>query len=146
MIRPISGIEKTHKPAMAATPKTIFKTIGEYISAFPPEAGYMLEKIRKIIKEVEPEAEEVISYNMPAFKFHGILVYFAAHKHHIGFYPASSKVIEFFKSDLENYETSKGTIRFPFGKPLPVRLIKKIIHYRVIGNLERRAAKMKKNR
>jgi len=121
-----------------------FKTVNEYKSVQTPKVRVILEQMRKAIKQAAPEAEELISYNMPAFKYHGILVYYAAHKEHIGFYPANTIVLKLFKDDLVNYETSKGTIKFPYAKALPVNLVKKIVKYRVKDNLERAKAKKKK--
>jgi len=118
--------------------KAKFKTIDEYISAFPPKVKVLLRTLRKTIKQAAPEAEEVISYNMPAFKYYGrILVYFAAHTKHVGFYPGNSVVNEVFKDDLIAYETSKGTVKLPFEKGIPIGLIKKIIKYRVKENLNK---------
>jgi uncharacterized protein YdhG (YjbR/CyaY superfamily) len=109
-----------------------FKTIDQYISVFPPNVQILLETLRNTIKQAAPNAVEVISYNMPAFKLYGrILVYFAAHTKHIGFYPGNSVTNEVFKDDLITYETSKGTVKFPFHKPIPLRLVKKIIKYKV---------------
>ena len=126
------------------TDKTKFGSVDEYLSTMPEKVKDLLEEIRKTIKQIEPGVEEVISYNMPAFKFHGILVYYAAHKEHIGFYPGSSIVNEVFEKDLVKYETSKGTIKFPLDKPLPLGLIKRIIRFRVNDNLNRRVKKTKK--
>jgi uncharacterized protein YdhG (YjbR/CyaY superfamily) len=106
------------------------KTIDEYIAAFPKDVRVQLETMRKAIRRSAPGAEETISYQMPAFRWHGILVYFAAFKNHIGFYPTSS-AIEAFKDELSAFETSKGTIRFPLDKPLPIALVKRIVKYRV---------------
>ena len=115
---------------------TKFKNIDQYISTFPPKVKALLETMRKAIKQVAPDADEIISYNMPAFKFYGrILVYFAAHSKHIGFYPGNRVVNEVFKDDLTSYETSKGTVKFPFEKPIPVSLVKKIVKYRVKENM-----------
>ena len=111
-----------------------FKTIDEYIATFPENIQIILEELRKAIRESAPEAEEVISYQIPAFKLNGILVYFAAFKNHIGFYPTSSPM-EAFKEELSGYEISKGTIRFPINKPIPFDLVKKIVRYRVKQNL-----------
>jgi len=126
------------------TDKTKYGSVDEYLSTMPEKVKDLLEEIRKTIKQIEPGVEEVISYNMPAFKFHGILVYYAAHKEHIGFYPGSSIVNEVFEKDLVKYETSKGTIKFPLDKPLPLGLIKRIIRFRVNDNLNRRVKKTKK--
>ena len=107
-----------------------FKNIDEYIAAFPGDIQEKLESIRQVIKKAAPQAQEAISYGMPAFKQKGILVYFAAFKDHIGFFPTSSGVSA-FKKDLTAYDTSKGTIRFPLNKPLPFKLIEKIVKFRV---------------
>lgn len=121
--------------------KTKFKTVDEYIAAYPEDIRQHLEKIRKAIKEAAPQADEVISYNMPAFKLNGILVYFAAHKNHIGFYPANSSTIGEFKEELKKYQTSPGTVQFPFETGIPVNLVKKIVKQRVAENLKKAKAK-----
>lgn len=113
--------------------KITFKTIDEYISTFSTEVQGILEEMRKVIKEAAPEANETISYQMPAFTFHGILVYFAACKNHIGFYPTASG-IDAFKEELAGYKFTKGSIHFPMNKPLPHELIRKIVQYRVMEN------------
>ncbi len=115
-----------------------FKTVNEYFSSLPANSKTLLTSLRKIIKEAAPEAEEVISYNMPAFKQNGILVYYAAHKSHIGFYPGSSAVTEIFKKDLTEYETSKGTIQFRLDKPIPKLLVKNIVKYKLKQDLEKK--------
>jgi uncharacterized protein YdhG (YjbR/CyaY superfamily) len=120
-----------------------FETVDEYISKFTDEIKDQLEKLRKIIKQAAPNATEVISYNMPAYKQNGVLVYFAANKNHIGFYPTGSPIIA-FKEQLELYNTSKGAIQFPLDKPLPVALIKNIVKYRLSEDLEKAKAKKKK--
>ena len=94
----------------------------------------MLEDLRQTIRKAAPKAEEVISYQMPAFKFHGMLVYFAGFKNHIGFYPTSS-AIKAFNKELSAYAGAKGTVRFPLDKPIPVGLITKIVKHRVKENL-----------
>ncbi|MGZ4886556.1 MAG: iron chaperone [Candidatus Aminicenantales bacterium] len=106
------------------------QTIDEYIAACPKDVRILLKILRKAIRLSAPGAEETISYQMPAFRLHGILVYFAAFKNHIGFYPTSS-AIEAFKKELSPFETSKGTVRFPLDKPIPVALVKRIVRYRV---------------
>jgi uncharacterized protein YdhG (YjbR/CyaY superfamily) len=108
----------------------------EYIAGFPVEVQEMLEQVRLTIKTVAPQAEEVISYGMPAFKLHSILVWFAAYKNHIGFYPHSSG-IEVFKKELSGYKSAKGSVQFPLNKSLPLDLITEIVKYRVIENLEK---------
>ena len=106
------------------------KTINEYIAAHPKNVRILLETMRKAIRRSAPGAEETISYQMPAFRLNGILVYFAAFKNHIGFYPTASAV-DAFKAELSAFETSKGTIRFPVDKPIPVALVERIVKYRV---------------
>ena len=126
------------------TPMIKFKTADEYMSSLSPDVREMMEDMRKTIKLAAPEATEVISYNMPAFKFHGILVYFAAHREHIGFYPGGSIVNEVFKVELAGFYTSKGTIRFPLDKKLPLDLIQNIVRYKAKMNLEKARGKMGK--
>lgn len=112
-----------------------YKTVDEYVKNYPKDIQDKLNKIREIIKKEAPEAIEVISYNMPAYKIYGrILLYFAVHTSHIGFYAMPSAIIE-FKKELDGFETSKGTIKFPNNKPIPKGLIKKIVKYRVKENL-----------
>ena len=110
------------------------KDPNEYISSFPKETQVLLKKVRETIKKAAPEAEEVISYGMPAFKQNGMLVWYAAHTKHIGFYPRGSGIGK-FKEELSNYKVSKGTIQFPFNKPIPLGLIAKIVKFRVKENI-----------
>ncbi len=117
-----------------------YTTIDEYVSACPLSVQAILEKLRQTIQQAAPEAGEKIGYGIPTFTFHGNLVHFAAYASHIGFYPGSSP-IKVFKKELRSYETSKGTIRFPIDKPLPLPLIRKIVEYRVKENLERKKPK-----
>jgi uncharacterized protein YdhG (YjbR/CyaY superfamily) len=116
--------------------KKDFETIDEYIATFPKQVQVILEEFRRAVREAAPNAEETISYKMPAFKQNGILVWFAAFKNHIGFFPKVS-AIETFKDELSGYELSKGTIRFPFNKPIPFDLVKKIVKLRVKENLDK---------
>ena len=120
-----------------AVPKRQFKTMDEFISAFPKNVQDILEELRQTIQDSAPDAKETISYQMPAFKLNGNLVYFAAFKNHIGFYPTSSAISE-FKKELSHYEVAKGTARFPIDGPIPFDLIRKIVKYRVKQNLEKR--------
>lgn len=113
--------------------ETSFESIDEYISKFPPEVQEILQTLRRVIRESAPEATEKISYQMPAFYLHGNLVYFAAHRRHIGFYPTASGV-KAFEHELSAYRVSKGTIQFPIDKPLPYDLIKRIVKFRVAEN------------
>lgn len=113
-----------------------YKTIDEYIKTFPEEVQSILEAVRQAIRSVAPEAEELISYQMPAFKQNGILVYFAGYKHHIGFYPTSSG-IKAFKKDIEPYKSSKGAVQFLIDKPIPYDLVKKIVLFRLKENQDK---------
>lgn len=115
-------------------------SIKEYISLQPKEVQKGLKEMYQLVKKNAPGAEEVISYGMPAFKLHGILLYFAAASEHYGLY-AMPGAIKAFKDRLEKYGTSKGTIRFPFGKPLPKKLIADIVKFRVKENVQREALK-----
>ena len=116
------------------------RTIDEYISKFPKDVQIKLEQIRKTIKKAAPGAKEIISYQMPAFKQNHVLVYFAAFKNHIGFFP-TSKPIKVFSKELSEYETSKGTIKFPLNKEIPFKLITRITKYRLKEDLENQKGK-----
>jgi uncharacterized protein YdhG (YjbR/CyaY superfamily) len=116
----------------------------EYIQGFPAHVRQLLEEMRSTIRKAVPAAEEAIKYAIPTFVLNGNLVHFAAFKNHIGFYPAPGG-IEAFKKELSVYEGSKGTIRFPFDKPLPRALISKIVKYRVQMNLQKNEGKKKKS-
>ena len=115
----------------------------EYIASFPVEIRSILKEMRATIQRAAPDAKEVISYQMPAYMFHGALVYFAAFKHHIGFY-ASPRGHHEFAKELAVYKQGKGSVQFPIDKPLPLDLIERIINFRVNQNLERAAVKAKK--
>jgi uncharacterized protein YdhG (YjbR/CyaY superfamily) len=106
------------------------KTIDEYIENFPEDVQEKLRKIRATIKKAAPDAKEVISYQIPAFKQGEILIYFAAFSKHISIFPTSSGVAK-FENELEEYEISKGTIKIPLEKPIPYRLISRITQFRV---------------
>jgi uncharacterized protein YdhG (YjbR/CyaY superfamily) len=114
-----------------------FKTIDRYIASYPSDVQEKLSTIRHTVKEVAPQASEKLSYGMPYFSLNGRLVYFAAFKNHIGFYPMASGVAN-FKKELSSYHTSKGTIQFPLDKPLPLPLIRKIVEFRVQENLSKK--------
>lgn len=118
------------------------KDIDEYISMQTENVRRSLEKMRQAIRKAAPNAEEVISYQMPAFKYHGALVYFAAYKKHIGFYPMPSG-IEAFKDELSIYKGAKGTVQFPHSSPIPLGLITKIVKFRLKENLEKAKQKGK---
>lgn len=107
--------------------------IDEYIANFSGEIKERLILIRRIIANAAPQAKEKISYQMPAFYLNGNLVYFAAHKKHIGFYPTSSAMVAFAK-ELAEFKTSKGAIQFPYNKPLPITLVREIVLFRAKEN------------
>jgi uncharacterized protein YdhG (YjbR/CyaY superfamily) len=117
-----------------------YKTIDEYINTFPEDVRTILKQLRQAIKEVAPEAEETINYQIPTFTLHGNLVHFAAFKSHIGFYPTPSGM-EAFKKELSPYKGAKGSVQFPIDQPLPLALIRRIVEYRVKENLERQQKK-----
>jgi len=116
--------------------RTTSKNIDEYIGRYPEKVQAILQRIRATIKKVAPDATEAISYQIPTFKLGGNLVHFAAFTNHISFFPASSGVAKFSK-ELEAYETSKGTIRFPLDKPIPYGLISRITKFRVKEVMEK---------
>ena len=107
--------------------------INTYILSCPTQAQEKLNKLRDFIIQEVPQAEEVISYKMPAYKLHGMLVYFAGYEKHIGFYPTGSG-IKHFEQEIQSYKYSKGTIQFPLDQELPYDLIRRILHFRVQEN------------
>ena len=115
------------------------KNIDEYIAGFPPDVQEILEKIRLTIRKAAPGAEETIKYQMPTFTLHGNLVYFAAFKTHIGFYPIPTG-IEKFKKELAPYKQGKGSVQFPLDQPIPYGLISKIVKFRVQENMAKTAS------
>jgi uncharacterized protein YdhG (YjbR/CyaY superfamily) len=119
--------------------------IDGYISQFPADVQAALEKVRTTIKDAAPEADEVISYQMPAFRQHGVLVYFAAWKRHIGLYPPISgdKALE---KAVARYAGPKGNLQFPLDEPIPYDLIERIVKLRVKQDLAKAAAKRAKRK
>jgi uncharacterized protein YdhG (YjbR/CyaY superfamily) len=122
-----------------------FTSIDEYHDSFQGETRKLLDEIRNVIRLAAPDAQELISYNMPAFKLKGVLVYYAANKEHIGFYPTGSP-IRIFADELTGYKTSKGAIQFPKSQRIPAELVTKIVHYRVMENMEKSQKKEKSSR
>ncbi len=118
-------------------------TIDEYIADFPPDVQVILEKVRATIRRAAPGAEETIKYRMPTFTLHGNLVYFAAFKDHVGFYPVPTG-IEKFKKELAAYKMGRGSIQFPLDQPIPYGLISRIVKFRAKENLAKAKAKGKK--
>ena len=114
--------------------------VDEYIGMFSEDVQLKLRQLRKVVQETAPEAEEVISYAMPTYKLNGNLVHFAAFKKHIGFYPAPSGIASFQK-ELDRYQHAKGSVQFPLNEPLPIKLVQKIVKYRVKENLAKKKKK-----
>ena len=112
-------------------PKIDVQTVDAYIASQPKPVQAVLERVRSSIRKAIPEAEEVISYKIPAYKLHGApVLYFAGWSRHYSLYPATDRVIAAFKDDLAPYEVSKGTIRFPLSEPVPAKLIERIARFR----------------
>ena len=117
-----------------------YETIDEYIAGFPADIQAVLQEVRQTIKKAAPQASEKIGYGIPTFFLKGNLVHFAGFKTHFGFYPGPGAIVQ-FKNEFQEYEQSKGTIRFPLDKPVPLDLIHRITEVRVKENLEK--AKLK---
>lgn len=114
-----------------------FQSVDEYLNSLPEDKKGKLKKLREVIISSAPEAEEIISYNMPAYKQNGIIAYFAAAKNHYSLFAYPDSIVA-FKEELKHYNLRKGTIRFTYEKSLPVKLVKNIIKYRVKKNLEKK--------
>jgi uncharacterized protein YdhG (YjbR/CyaY superfamily) len=113
------------------------KNIDDYVDRFPKEVQELLEKMRRTIKKAAPTAKETISYGIPSFTLDGNLVWFAAFKEHIGFYPGSSAVIA-IKKELSAYKGAKGSVQFPLDEPLPLALVSRIVKFQVKRNLSKK--------
>ncbi len=124
---------------MAMT-KKMPKNIDDYVDRFPKQVQQLLQKMRLTIKKAAPQAKETISYGIPAFALDGILVWFAAFKSHIGFYPRASATAA-FKKELSAYKGAKGSVQFPFDEPLPLALVSRIVKFRVKQNLSKQKKK-----
>lgn len=116
--------------------KTAFESVDAYIALQPASVQPLLKAIRKTIRETAPEAEEYIGYQMPAYKFKGPLVYFAAYKNHIGFYPTGTGIAA-FQEEIANYKNSKGAVQFPLDQPIPHGLIRKMVQFKLNDNLKK---------
>ena len=122
------------------------KDIDEYIGGFPDDVQVILDKVRATISKAAPDAKEVISYQMPAFKQHGILVYFAAWKQHIGLYPPiSGDKVKVIEKAVARYAGPKGNLQFPLDQPMPYALIERIVKLRVKQDAAKAAAKRKRS-
>jgi len=123
--------------------RTDFKSVDEYIATHPGDVQAILQRVRSTIRKAVPGAEEVISYQLPAYRLHGgPVIYFAGWKQHYSLYPATDRVVAAFKKDLAPYKVSKGTIRFPLSEPVPVKLIAGIAKVRAKEAAERARAKL----
>jgi len=112
-------------------------SIDEYITQFPKDIQAILQQVRRVIREAAPGATEKISYGMPGFSQNGMLVWFAGHTNHIGFYPTGEGVAT-FKNELSAYKTSKGAVQFPLDQLIPYELIRKIVKHRVEENSKKK--------
>ena len=126
----------TRKEKSMDNKKPGFNSIDEYIQTFPEDIQKILQEVRATIKAAAPDAEEKISYQMPTFFLKGNLIHFAAFKNHIGLYPTPSGT-EAFKRELSIYQGAKGSVRLPIDKPMPLKLISKIVKFRVAENLKK---------
>ena len=122
--------------------KTGFKSVDEYIASQPEATRGVLERVRRTIRKALPGAEEVISYQIPAYKLNGrTVIYFAGWRQHYSVYPSTDRLVARFKNDLARYEVSKGTIRFPLSEAVPVKLIEAVARFRGKEVAEREKAK-----
>jgi uncharacterized protein YdhG (YjbR/CyaY superfamily) len=127
--------------------KTDFQSVDEYIAAQPETVREVLERVRSAIRQALPDAEEIISYQIPAFKLHGgVVLYFAGWRRHYSLYPANDLLVAAFKDELAPYKVNKATIRFPLSQPVPVRLIGRIAKFRAKEAGRRAKAKPAKPR
>ncbi len=124
---------------------TSILSVKDYVKKLPKELRNDFEDLRAIILKHAPYAEEGMSYGMPSLKYHGMLIYYACHTHHFAIYPMANAIVV-FKEQLESFETSKGTIKFPHGKLLPKKLIADIVKFRVKENKEKFELKKKKKK
>ena len=125
--------------------KVVPETVDQYIAAFPADVKKRMQQLRKTIKAGAPKADELISYQMPGYKYFGMLVYFAGYKNHIGFYPGAGGVLEFYK-ELSSFKSAKGSVQFPHDRPIPYDIISKIVKFRVKQNKEKFSLKKSNGR
>jgi len=121
------------------------KDVDSYIASFPRDHKALLKKVQRTIRAAAPEASEVISYNIPAYRQNGMLVYFAGFKHHIGLYPPVRGNVALEKA-VAKYAGPKGNLQFPYDEPLPLALITRIVRHNVKQDLARAAGKKKPKR
>jgi uncharacterized protein YdhG (YjbR/CyaY superfamily) len=125
--------------------KVGFTSIDEYIAACPKDIQKILQEVRATVHAAAPNATEKISYQMPTFYLQGNLVHFAAFKNHIGFYPTPNG-IKSFERELSKHEGGKGSVQFPLDQPMPLKLITRIVKYRVAENLKKAKSKSSKKK
>jgi uncharacterized protein YdhG (YjbR/CyaY superfamily) len=113
------------------------KNFSDYADRFPKDVQQLLQKMRRTVKKAAPQAKETISYGIPAFTLNAMLVWFAAFKTHIGFYPRASAIAA-FKKELSAYKRAKGSVQFPLDEPLPLALVSRIVKFRVKQNLRKK--------
>ena len=122
--------------------KKSVKSVDDYLASQPKAVRDVLDRVRSTIRKAVPRAEEVISYQIPAYKLHGrTIIFFAGWKHHYSLYPGGSNVVTAFKKDLARYEVARGTIRFPLSEPVPVKLIAAIAKLRAKQVADRSTSK-----
>ena len=120
--------------------KTTFQSVDEYIAKQPEAMQPILARVRSTVRRAVPKAEEVISYQIPAYRLpEGIVLYFAGWKKHYSLYPIIGRVAKAFQEELSWYDRSKGTVRFPMSEPVPVKLIARIAKFRAKEVSERKA-------
>jgi uncharacterized protein YdhG (YjbR/CyaY superfamily) len=113
------------------------QAVDAYIAAAPKTVQPMLRDLRRAIKTAAPKAEEKLSYGMPFYAYHGRLIYFAAHKNHVGMYPIIGREKDLYAKELKPYMAAKATLQFPIGQPLPITLVKKVVKERARENEEK---------
>jgi uncharacterized protein YdhG (YjbR/CyaY superfamily) len=117
------------------------QAVDAYIKAAPKTVQPMLRDLRQAIKAAAPKAEEKLSYGMPFYEYHGRLIYFAAHRNHVGMYPIIGRETDLYAKELKPYLAAKATLQFPIGKPLPITLVKKVVKQRARENAANRPGK-----
>ncbi|MBS1511340.1 MAG: DUF1801 domain-containing protein [Bacteroidetes bacterium] len=120
--------------------KTTIADVDSYIKQFPVPVQQLLQQLRNTIRKAAPNAEEIISYQMPAYKQDGMVAYFAAYANHIGFYPTASPIV-YFQKEIALYKNSKGAVQFPLDQPLPLALVKKMVLFKLKENKAKAAVK-----
>lgn len=137
----IRGLNR--KETLMETKSSGSQAVDAYIANFPEDVQARLTQVRSTIHEAAPDAAEDIKYGLPTFILHGNLVHYGAFQHHIGFYPAPLG-LEAFQAELSQYSGAKGSVQFPYERPIPYDLIRRIVLFRVQANQEKAAAKGKK--